>query len=174
MCGCALKPSFADSPARSISLANPAVVNGDPRSDVNTKGDFGSCSRWSLRRARDSSPRMGCVAGVPRLAPADGHGCGIEINLIPAQIDQLRRSEAMPICHQDHAGVPVAVAIVPGRLHQLLDLGLSQVFAAAQLGIGLASRGNCSFYGVRGDQLQMRFRHDFQGPLQSTVGITVQ
>jgi hypothetical protein len=33
-----LKPSFAASPARSTIRANPAVVNGAPRSDVNTKG----------------------------------------------------------------------------------------------------------------------------------------
>ena len=45
-----------------------AVVNGEPRSDVNTNGDFGSCSRCSRRRARISSPMMGCVAGVPFLA----------------------------------------------------------------------------------------------------------
>ena len=29
-----MKPSLADSPARSTSLAKPAVVNGAPRSDV--------------------------------------------------------------------------------------------------------------------------------------------
>ena len=52
-------------PARSIMRANPAVVNGAPRSDVNTKGDFGSWSRWSRRRARSSSPRIGWTLGVP-------------------------------------------------------------------------------------------------------------
>ena len=49
------------SPARSTMRAKPAVVNGAPRSVVNTKGDFGSCSRWSRRSARNSSPRIGCV-----------------------------------------------------------------------------------------------------------------
>jgi hypothetical protein len=44
----------------------PAVVNGAPRSDVNTKGDLGSCPRWRRRKARSSSPRMGWVLGVPR------------------------------------------------------------------------------------------------------------
>lgn len=34
MCACALKASFAARPARSIMRANPAVVNGTPRSDV--------------------------------------------------------------------------------------------------------------------------------------------
>ena len=32
-------------PARSIMRANPAGLNGAPRSDVNTNGDLGSCSR---------------------------------------------------------------------------------------------------------------------------------
>jgi hypothetical protein len=60
MCGCALKGSLATFPARAIIRANPAVVNGVPRFDVNTKGDLGSCSRWSRLRARSSSPRIGC------------------------------------------------------------------------------------------------------------------
>ena len=56
MCGCALKASLATFPARSIIRAKPAAVNGAPRSEVNTKGDFGSCSRCSRRRARNSWP----------------------------------------------------------------------------------------------------------------------
>ena len=42
MCGCGLIASLALVAARSIMRAKPAVVNGVPRSDVNTKGDFGS------------------------------------------------------------------------------------------------------------------------------------
>jgi hypothetical protein len=37
-----INASLATLPARSIIRAKPAVVNGAPRSDVNTKGDFGS------------------------------------------------------------------------------------------------------------------------------------
>jgi hypothetical protein len=37
-----------------------SVVNGPPRSDTNMKGDLGP-SRRSLRSARISSPRIGCV-----------------------------------------------------------------------------------------------------------------
>ena len=47
----------AASPARSTSLAKPDVENGEPRSEVNTNGDFGSCSRCSFLNARISSPR---------------------------------------------------------------------------------------------------------------------
>jgi hypothetical protein len=52
--------------ARSIIRAKPAVVNGDPRSLTNTKGEV-SLSRCSRRRARISSPINGCVLGVPFL-----------------------------------------------------------------------------------------------------------
>src|SRR3974390_504113 len=67
MCGCALKASFASTPARSIILATPAVLKGAARSEVNTKGDFGSCSHCSRRSARNSSPRIGWLLGVPCL-----------------------------------------------------------------------------------------------------------
>ena len=67
MWGCALKPSLASTPARSTMRANPAVLKGAPRSEVNTNADFGSCSRCSLRNARSSSPRIGCVLGEPLL-----------------------------------------------------------------------------------------------------------
>jgi hypothetical protein len=45
-------------PARSIIGANPAVLKGAARSDVNTKGDLGSCSRCRRRRAHSSSPTI--------------------------------------------------------------------------------------------------------------------
>jgi hypothetical protein len=60
-----LKAELCLDPARSIIRAKPAVVNGAPRSDVNTNCDLGSCSRWSRRKARSWSPRIGCVQGVP-------------------------------------------------------------------------------------------------------------
>jgi hypothetical protein len=67
MCGCAFKPGLAALPARSTMRAKPVVVNGAPRSDVKMNGAFGSCSRWSRRRALDSSPRIEWVLGVPCL-----------------------------------------------------------------------------------------------------------
>jgi hypothetical protein len=39
-------------------------------------------------------------------------------------------------------------AVVLGRVHELLDLGLRQVFPSAKVAVG-AARGNCSFYGIR-------------------------
>ena len=40
-----LKASLATFPARPTIRAKPAVVNGALRSEVNTNGDLGSCSR---------------------------------------------------------------------------------------------------------------------------------
>ena len=62
-----LEVEAAAPPARSTMRAKPAVVNGAPRSDVNTNGDLGSCSRAKRRSARNSSPRIGWVLGVPFL-----------------------------------------------------------------------------------------------------------
>ena len=50
--------------ALSIIHANPAVLNGAPRSEVEMKGDLGSCSRCSRRRARSSSPTIGWVRAL--------------------------------------------------------------------------------------------------------------
>jgi len=88
MCGCALKPNFASIPARSIIRAKTAVVNGAPRSDVNTNGDLGSCSRWSRRSARNSSPTMGVSTWGALLDPADVQRGRPKVHLIPAQVNQ--------------------------------------------------------------------------------------
>ena len=69
MCGCAGKPSLAAAPARSTRRAKPAVVKGEPRSDTKVKGDL--ASRFNTRSARNSSPRIGCVLGVPFLLAWD-------------------------------------------------------------------------------------------------------
>jgi len=69
--------------------AKPAVVNGDPRSLVNTNGDLGSCSRCSLRRARISSPTTGWVARRALLGPPDVQDGMGEIDLIPTQVYKL-------------------------------------------------------------------------------------
>lgn len=62
-------------------------------------------------------------AGRALFGPADVQGCPAELDLIPAQIRQLRGSQAMPEGHQDHGGVAVTPAVFSGGLHQPLDLG---------------------------------------------------
>src|SRR5262245_6318933 len=81
MCGWTLNGIPASAPARSIICAKPAVVNGPPRSLVKTNGDFGSCSRWSRRSARSSSPRIGWGAGRAALDPTDVPGGRRKIDL---------------------------------------------------------------------------------------------
>ena len=46
------------------------------------------------------------------LGPSDGHGGGGEVNLIPAQVHQLGRSEAVSEGHEDHAGVTVTIGVM--------------------------------------------------------------
>ena len=77
-----------------------------PLGRVNTNGDFGSCSRCNLRRARISSPRMGWVARHAFLGPTnvqDGMG---EIHLIPVQVREFGRSETVAEGDKDHGGCP--------------------------------------------------------------------
>jgi hypothetical protein len=63
-----LEPSLAATPSRATILRHPAVVKGEPRSDVNTNGEAGCCSRWRRRKARSSLPLRGCTDGEPFLA----------------------------------------------------------------------------------------------------------
>ena len=77
---------MASTPARSIMRAKPPVENGEFLSDVNTNGDFGSCSRGNLRRARILVADNGVGGRCALLGPAyveDGVG---KIDLIPTQV----------------------------------------------------------------------------------------
>ena len=55
---------------------------------MNTNGDFGSCSRWSRLRERNSSPRIGACWGC-LVDPADVQGGRSEVDLIPSQVRQV-------------------------------------------------------------------------------------
>src|SRR5262249_53130330 len=52
-----------------------------------------------------------------------------EIEVVPPEPDQLTGAQAMPIGHQNRGGVPMAPTVLPGSVHQPLDLGLFQVLA---------------------------------------------
>ena len=73
-------------------------------------------------------------AGRALLDPAHVKRPRGELDLVPAQVHQLRRPQPVPIGHERHRGVPVPPTVLPGRVHQPLDLGLRQVLAGAQLG----------------------------------------
>jgi hypothetical protein len=52
-----------------------------------------------------------------------------EVKVVPPEPDQLTGAQAMPIGHQNSGGVPMAPTVLPGSVHQPLDLGLFQVLA---------------------------------------------
>src|SRR5215472_6372927 len=99
-----------------------------------------------------------------RLDSAHVQDRGFEVDLIPAQVHQLSCPQAVSVSDQDHGGVAVTPAVAPGSGHKLLDLGLGQVLASAQVAIGAPPRCNCSFYGSWCDQLEVPFRHVFRPP----------
>jgi hypothetical protein len=88
---------------------------------VNTNGDLGSC--FALEPPQRSQliayDRMGAWRAL--LGPADMQGGRPEVHLIPAQVNQLGNPETVPIGHEDHGGVPMAVAVALGCFHKPLD-----------------------------------------------------
>ena len=101
------------------------------------------------------------------LDPADVQGGGGEI-LVPAQVHQLARPEAVAVGHQDHRAVPMAPAVRSGCFEQLLDLGLGQVLARPELGIWTPCRGNCSFF-ARRHSFRCNLAIEFRLPAKGTV-----
>ena len=91
------------------------------------------------------------------LGPSDGQGCGIEIDLVPAKVNQFTCPESVPVGRKDHGGISMAPAIGLGCLRQALDFGVGQVFPRTEFGVLRPFRCDCSIFGVRRDQLEMRF-----------------
>src|SRR5262245_22157515 len=69
-----------------------------------------------------------------------------EVDLLPAQGAQFRRSQAMPEGEQDHARIPMPVSITARCLHQALDLSLGEVLAGSIMPVRAATAPNCSLY----------------------------
>jgi len=102
--------------------AKPAVVNGDPRSLVNTNGDLGACSRCNLRSAPHFIADNGMGGRRAPLDPADVQDGVGEIDLI-TQVDKFGRTQALAEGDKDHGGIPVTPAIGLGGPVQPIDLG---------------------------------------------------
>jgi hypothetical protein len=79
------------------------------------------------------------------LDPADVQRGGSDVHLIPSQVHQLGNAHAVSIGHEDHRGVPMAVAVALGGFHEPLDFGFGQIFAAPKVAVAASSRGNCPF-----------------------------
>ena len=69
------------------------------------------------------------------LGPLNVDGGGVEMDLLPAQVDQLADPQGMPEGHQDQQPVASRVAAFVGCSDQLVDLGFRQVFALPVIGI---------------------------------------
>src|SRR5262249_5410650 len=106
--------------------------------------------------------RMGAWRSL--LDPADVQGGRPEVHLIPPQVHQLRNPETMPVSRENHCGVPVAVAVARGGLHEPLDLGLSQVFAGPQVAVAAPSWCICSFLAIGVTSLRCDFAMSFNLP----------
>jgi hypothetical protein len=58
-----------------------------------------------------------------------------EVDGIPAQRHQFDWTQAVPVGEQHHGRVAMPIAVTSRRLHQLLHLGVGEVFARAGVGI---------------------------------------
>jgi transposase-like protein len=72
---------------------------------------------------------------LPALYPADMKRCGVPVDLLPPQVADLRSPQPMPVSHEEHGRIPVAVAIVLRSLDELFDLAFGQVLSAAKLAV---------------------------------------
>jgi hypothetical protein len=169
MCGCALKVNLASLPARSTIRAKPDVVNGAPRSDVNTKGDLGPV-RAAVAAGHAARPRQGWVLGVPCLT-----------------LRTCRVADLTPPV--PNAGPPAQTLVGhAGRLrgpcwrHGARSGCCWWLSSTARPQPPSNVRGsagayweplgcNCSIYGGWRDQPQARFGHMFRPPCATTVRI---
>jgi hypothetical protein len=88
----------------------------------------------------------------PLLDATDVQGGGREVDLLPTQVRQFAHPQAVSVRDEQHGGIAVAMAIDFRGGNELLDLGLGEMLARAQLAIWSADRRDCSIYGGRGNQ----------------------
>jgi len=69
------------------------------------------------------------------LDPAHMHFSTIEIDLIPAQVNELGDPQALAAGDQNQSGIAMAITIACRSLDELFNLGVSQIFAGPDLGI---------------------------------------
>ena len=82
-----------------------------------------------------------------------------ELDLIPAKVHKLGRPKSVPVRDQEHRRVAMPPAVLPGGVHEALDLGFGQVLSGSQVGVRRARGSDCSIYGGWRDQLQVLFGH---------------
>jgi hypothetical protein len=88
------------------------------------------------------------------LGPVDVHSALVELNLMPLQVAQLGRSQAVTVGNQDHRCIAMSVAAAfTSTVHQRLDLALGEVLP------------NCTVYSVRCVGIGYLIFHDKSYPL---------
>jgi hypothetical protein len=118
-----------------------ALISGcGKRSATFRDEDVWGCWRFAQELPQCSTfpGRYGMHAAIPTVGPAHMQAPGGEVDVVPAQRDDLRGSEAMAVGNQDGGGVPMPRPVLLGGLDEPLDLSLGQIFAAAS--------ANCYIY----------------------------
>ena len=95
---------------------------------------------WPLAGELPERAQFVTLEGVRRgsavLDPAHGEVASSDVDLVPPERDHLRDTEAVPVCHQDQAGVALPVPAPPSSgLQEPLDFGGGQIFSAADIGV---------------------------------------
>jgi len=80
------------------------------------------------------------------LGPTDVNGGRVEMDLLPAKVDQLANPQRMSECHQDQQPIADRIAAIAGRGQQLIDLSLSQVLALPIVGVLGTTTANCRLF----------------------------
>lgn len=149
----------AEASRRTSALYKPRKARrGERRAALGHKHEWRLWFLLSLEPAKGSQSVAtdGMRSRRPLLDAPDGQRGAAKINLIPAQVYQLARSQAVLVGHLDHGGVAVSPSIGTSHLHQALDFGISQILAGPQFGVRPADRHcDCSFYSGRRYQIEM-------------------
>ena len=80
------------------------------------------------------------------LGAADMDGRGIEIDLLPAKVDQLADPQGMPERYKNQQPIADRVAAVAGSGQQAVDLAFGQVLALPVIGILAPTTANCRLF----------------------------
>jgi hypothetical protein len=96
-----------------------------------------ACPPRRLPRRPCTSVIAACVSTLSSavLGAADMDGRGVEINLLPANVDEFADPQCMPEGHEDQQSIAHRVAAVSGGGEQAIDLALGQVLALPVIGV---------------------------------------
>ena len=137
------------------------MVKGAPRSEVKHE------RRLGILLALEPAQRAHLVAHDrvrargARLDPADVQCRLVEVDLSPAQVDQLADPQTVAIGDKDHGRVAVAPAVVLGRPDQALDLGLGEVLARPIGSVRPPAVCDCSLFDGWSHEFEVLFGHGF-------------